>query len=198
MFICYLWKWSTRKRKMAVGRVSTIMYQNTCWKHFYVQKNGLNQLCAFFHLKSITKPGFARHVPMKEEYCHPLKLQKYFSHLFFSRPVKYIWVCIGPKQREALYLAFSRDLWLMGNVGWATASFNPASVVSLGCELVLQLVKGSSGTQMHCSLGSMWTAFWEGSAVSWIMVSSPFCASCWRCMQDAWMLFSSDRLEWVS
>lgn len=34
----------------------------------------------------------------------------------------------------------------MDNVGWATASFNPASVASLGCELVLQLVKGSSDT----------------------------------------------------
>lgn len=34
----------------------------------------------------------------------------------------------------------------MGNLGWATTSFNPVLVVSLDCELVLQLVKGSSGS----------------------------------------------------
>lgn len=146
MLICHLWKQSPWKRKMAVGRVATIMSQNTCWKYFYVQKKGLNQLSAFFYLKSITKTGFAWQVPRKKEYCHPLKHQKYFSHISFSRPFKYVWVCIGPTQHEALYLAFSRDLWLMCNVGWATTSFNPVSVVFLDCELVLQLVKGSSGT----------------------------------------------------
>lgn len=55
------------------------------------------------------------------------------------------WVCTGPLQCEALCVAFSRGLclWVM------LAGPQHHSVLlqlSLGCELMLQLVKGSLGT----------------------------------------------------
>lgn len=51
--------------------------------------------------------------------------------------------------------------------------------MSLVCVLVLELVRA---LQMQSELsGLQGIAFWEGSAVNWIMVSSPFCAGCWRC-----------------
>lgn len=67
-------------------------------------------------------------------------------NIFLISSSRLFWVSVGVKQCEILCLVFSRDLLLMGNVGWATASFSPTLVVSLGCELLLQLLMGRLGS----------------------------------------------------
>lgn len=82
-------------------------------------------------------------------------------------------------------------------LGDATASVNPALVVSLGCELLLQLLTGSSGapnalfSRVHVDpfLGRQCCVLERGF--------NPFFACWWRYMQDVWMLFSDDRFKWI-
>lgn len=193
MFICTLWKWSTREKK------------DGCWKSFCnnLSKYMLKTLCpeewpesplCFLSFEINNKTRFCLVSSPSRGVLPSLKTPEIFFlylslaplntfgsaldlssvKIHFQRICDLRVILARPEHHSVL-------LWLCLTVTWCYSQWREAFLLP-----------------MHGSLGSLWAGFWEGSAVYWIMVSSPFCADCWRCMQEAWMLFSSDISKWIS
>lgn len=153
MYICHL-----KKQVRYSGK------KDTCWKssHNHVTKYMLKTFLypiewpasALFFLFEINNKscfywaGFYKRILLSVSLSSFETTETFFfSSLSFSRSFKYIWVCIGHKQHEAFRLSILLvSLRLRGDVGWVRAWLSSVLVASLGCEMVLQLVKGSLGT----------------------------------------------------
>lgn len=188
MFICTLWKWSTQEKK------------DGCWKSFHnnvskytlktflcpeewpesrlcflpFETNNKTRFCLVgFHSRGVlpslkTPEIFFLYLSLAPLNTFGSALDLRSVKIHFQRICDLCMMLAGPEHHSVL-------LWLWLTVSWCYSQWREAHVL-----------------QMDGSLGSLRTGFCEGNAVYWIMVSSPFCAGCWRCTQEAWMLFSSD------